>query len=79
MPLFQALSFFNLSKWAARKFLAHVFQPARVIRHAGKGVAKQSASNRHWTTKLLHCLWLLVLLRVWLLFVVLLLLMRPFF
>ena len=44
--------------------------------HAGRSVAKQSASNRHWLTKLLHWLWLLVLLRVWLLFVMLLLLLE---
>ena len=48
------------------------------MQHAGRSVAKQSASNRHCLAKLLHWLWLLVLLRVWLLFVVLCLLLRPF-
>ena len=55
-----------------------MFQPARLMLHAGRSVAKQSASNRHWLTELLHWMWLLVVLRVWLLFVVLLLLLQPF-
>ena len=73
MPLFQALSFLHVTT-GRKKIPCTWIQPARVMLHASRSLAKQSASNRHWLTKLLHWLLLLVLLRVWLLFGVLLLL-----
>ena len=77
MLLFQALSFFFVTM-GRKKIPCTCVPTQRVILHEGRSVAKQSASNRHWLTKLLHWLWLLVLLRVWLLVAVLLLLLRPF-
>ena len=67
-----------LPQWAAGNLLAPVIQPARLMLHAGRSIARQSASKRHWRRKHLRWLWLLVLLRVWLLLVLLLLLLRPF-